>query len=531
MTAAQPVLAVSELVKSFGPTRALAGVDLAVQPATVHALLGGNGSGKSSLVKVLAGVYQADSGRITLNGRQFAARDYRAGDGHAGGLRFVHQDLGLIHDSTVAENIAFTTGFAQARFGRISWRSLHRRTAALLEQFEIDVSPTTPVGRLRPADRTMVAIARALADSNRPQTSTPAPAGTAPEPAADHRLLVLDEPTASLPQHESEVLLTAIRRRAAQGQSIILVSHHLQEVLDIADTITVLRDGKVAGTVRAADADAEQIVSLIAGRAVELAASASGSAPVAARPVLSVRALAAGPLAGVDVAVRAGEIVGVVGLLGSGRSSLVRAVFGDLPRRGGTVEIDGVPLAPAAGPAAAMAAGVALVPEDRNADAAFPDQSVQDNLSAAVHSLYWRGGLRLRRRESADSRQLIEEFGIRTQGPAALLSSLSGGNQQKAILARWLRREPKVLLLDEPTQGVDIVSRADIYRLVRAAAARGCAVLIASSDAEEISLLCDRAIVLGDGRVIAELGSGSLDPDTLLRASHSARADLQGTAP
>ncbi|WP_222618260.1 sugar ABC transporter ATP-binding protein [Nakamurella sp. PAMC28650] len=514
---ARPVLQVGDLAKSFGLTQALAGVDVSVLPATVHALLGGNGSGKSSMVKILAGVYHADRGTITVNGSTFDAPSYRAADGHRLGLRFVHQDLGLIEAATISENMAFTRGFPRSHFGRISWRTLHRSTAALLERFEIDAGPKTPVASLRPADRTMVAIARALGD----EATDDETAGRAPE----SRLLVLDEPTASLPRHESEMLLAAIRRRAAHGQTIVLISHHLQEVLDVADTITVLRDGRVAGSVAAADADEEVIVSLIAGRAVQLEGAARRPAPSSeTAAALQVTGLQAGPLQGVDITVRPGEIVGVTGLLGSGRSSLVRAVFGALPRRAGTVQVHGVTV-PATGPSAAMAAGIALVPEDRGADAAFIDHSVQENLSATVTNTYWRAGWMNTRREQDDAWSLIDRFGIKTDAAAAPLSSLSGGNQQKAILARWLRREPRVLLLDEPSQGVDIVSRADIYRLIRHAAAQGCAVLVASSDAQEIDLLCDRAVVLAGGRVAAELDRKHLDADTLLRLTHTVRDD------
>ena len=496
-------LVVTDLAKSFAGVAALDGVDLRVESGTVHALLGGNGSGKSTLVKVLAGVHAADRGSIEVGGRTYDARSLDAATARAAGLRFVHQDLGLIETLSVAENIAFSDGFPSRGAGGISWRRLHRRVAALLERYEIPATPTTPVAALAPAQRTMLAIARALGDGA--------------DSRVEDLVLVLDEPTASLPEHEVGELLDAVRRRAELGQAVVLISHHLQEVLQVADEITVLRDGRRAGTLARADATESAVIDLIAGRTVgDLRdVQAARSHPGAER--LVVQGLAAGPVTGVDLVVRAGEVVGVAGLLGSGRSTLLRAVFGACPRRAGSVSVDGAPVA-AGAPSVAMRRGIAFVPEDRGAEAAFATHSVQDNISAAVLRDYWRGGLRRRRQEARDTAGLLTAFAVKAPSGDAPFSTLSGGNQQKAILARWLRREPTVLLLDEPTQGVDVVARAEIYGLVRRSADAGCAVVVASSDFDELAILCDRVVVLRDGTVAGELHRPHVDVASLTAA-------------
>jgi len=498
---ATAALSVAGLTKRFGATLALDDASLAVRPGTVHALLGGNGSGKSTAIKVLAGVHQADAGRVRIGGRDQDLTSWSAADAREAGLRFVHQDLGLFEGLSIAENFAFDAGFPTRSGAAIRWRSLHCRVREVLDDYELDVDPRTPINELRPADRTMVAIARALQDASG---------------CGDRGLvLVLDEPTASLAQHESALLLTKLRRRAELGQTVVMVSHRMAEVLSVADDFTVFRDGRTVATLVDAHPTEDALVELMAGRAVEELRPVGGTTATSTVRV-SVRGLAGGPLRGVDLDALAGEIVGIAGLVGSGRSTLLRMLFGDRRPDAGEVTLDGRPYRPRDVPDA-LVAGVAYVPEDRGGEAAFPDLSIADNLSVTRLRSYW--GLRgmNRRREHDVGRALVSDFKVKAAGTTALFSSMSGGNQQKVVLARWLQQDPALLLLDEPTQGVDVMSRVDIYATIREAARRGSAVLVASSDASELLALCDRIVILREGRADEVLAAEGLDPDVLTR--------------
>ncbi|HKT03279.1 MAG TPA: sugar ABC transporter ATP-binding protein [Rugosimonospora sp.] len=508
-TAPPPVLAVTGLTKRFGGTLALDGVDLSLRPGKVHALLGGNGSGKSTAIKILAGVHHADAGQVRVRGTGYDARHFTARHAAQAGLRFVHQDLGLFPGLSVAENFALDAGYPVAPGRRIRWSALRRRVRQVLDAYEVAVDPGTPINALRPAERTMVAIARALQDQEGAQF-----------------VLVLDEPTASLAEHESTLLLRAVRRRAERGQTVLLVSHRLQEVLSVADDFTVFRDGRNAGTLLGASPTEDDIIAMMAGggtrEGVGGARLRQDPAPGAGRDVLRVSGLHAGPLRGIDLTLHEGEIVGVAGLVGSGRSTLLRSIFGDRPHAG-TVTLDGAAFAPGhAG--AAMRRGVAYVPEDRAGEAAFSDLAIRDNLSASVLPSYWRPWGMPRRTERRDSLGLMRRFGIKAASPDVPFSTMSGGNQQKTVLARWLRRRPRVLLLDEPTQGVDVVARADIYRTIRDTAALGCAVLVASSDFVELAGVCDRVLILRAGRIAGQLARADVTADRLTEL-------VQSTAP
>ena len=342
----------------------------------------------------------------------------------------------------------------------------------------------------------MVAIARALYDDE-----------------AAQRILVLDEPTASLPDHEVELLFDSLRRRARQGQAILFVSHRLREVMSLASRLTILRDGRSVATCDVASTTEQQVIEFIAGRAVDKLYPVPASV-TEGEPSVVVENLSAGPVRDVSLAVRPGEILGVAGLLGSGRTSLLRALFGDLPTRAGAVMVGGR-AGPFRSPKDAMAAGVAYVPEDRRGDAAFLDHSVQENLSAAAAARYFRRLWMRQAMERRENRRLVDQFLIKTASIASPLDWLSGGNQQKVILARWMQRRPELLLLDEPTQGVDVVARADIYRLIRRTAADGAAVIMVSSDLEELAHICDRAIVLARGSLAGEVDGDELNPERL----------------
>jgi ribose transport system ATP-binding protein len=331
-------------------------------------------------------------------------------------------------------------------------------------------------------------------------------------------VLLLDEPTASLPAPEVTMLLDALRRYADAGQAIVYVTHRLEEVFAVADRATLLRDGHVVDTVEPSALDQEALVELMMGRTVEQIERLRG------RPegptILSARAVSAGPLEAFDLELREGEIVGIGGLTGSGRSTLLKALFGVRRLESGEVWIDGERRRISC-PPEAMAAGLAYVPEDRQKDAAFPELSVAENLSLTVIPDYWHRGVINRRREQRDALGLFNSFLITAESDGAPLRSLSGGNQQKVILARWLRRDPRILLLDEPTQGVDVGARAEIYELVHRAVAGGAAALVVSSDFEELALLCDRVVVLGKGRAVAEVSGEELDADRIARLANT----------
>ncbi len=482
-TVATAALSVSHLSKAYAGTLALDDVDLDIRPGEVHALLGGNGSGKSTLIKCLAGVVTPEPGGwIEIAGVGADAASWSADRAYAAGLRFVHQQPAVFPELSIAENIAFGSGFPRARSGGIGWKALHDRTRGLLTTFGVEAEPTTPLGDLRAADRTRVAIIRAVQDRE----------------DATSGVLVLDEPTAALPAAEVDHLLASLRRYAAAGQTILYVSHRLDEVLSVADRVTVLRDGRKVDTVEARGLTETDLVELIVGRPLDRLFPEV--AEVAEDVVLRARHLAGGPLTDVSFDLHAGEVLGVAGLLGSGRSELLRSLFGAHALTSGSWELNGSPLAPS-DPAAAMAAGIAYVPEERQADALLVGESVRHNLTAGSIGQYF-SRLVLRhdheRRDSADS---IRRFLVRVGSDKQNVETLSGGNAQKVVLARWLRREPAVLLLDEPTQGVDIGARSEIYALVREATRRGTSVLLVASDAEELAHACDRVLILKDGRI------------------------------
>lgn len=497
-----PVVSVRALSKTFAGTRALQRVDIDFLPGEVHAVCGGNGSGKSTLIKILCGVYQGDEGgEIRVGDVRIDSDKTAAGAAHAAGIRVVHQDLGVFPDLTVAENLALGAGFETGLGGRVRWREQRRQAAASIRAFNIPASPGTRLSELSLAARTEVAIARALRDQG--------------DNAGG--LLILDEPTAALPVEEVATLLRALRRLAARGQSILYVSHRLDEVLDLADRVSVLKDGRLVGTSPAADLDESSLISLMLGRTL-VEGRQEQTSPPAAEAVLEVRNLAVGALQDVSLEARGGEVLGIAGLMGSGRSSLLRAIFGDIRPRAGEVRILDRPAA-FSHPVEAMERGVAMVPEHRIRDGAFLDQSVDMNFAISVIRSYWRCG---RVRNSAivrDSDGLVSRLGVKARSGRDTMSSLSGGNQQKVVLGRWLRREPRLLLLDEPTQGVDVGARADIYRQVREATSAGAAAVVVASDLEELAAVADRVLVLRHGRVVAEVRGAELTAHRLSELS------------
>ncbi len=394
---------------------------------------------------------------------------------------------------SVAENLAIGRGFPTGPTKNIRWRALRRHAKTVLERFGVDVNPSRLVGDLRPADRTMVAIARALQD----QSDT------------SEGLLVLDEPTVALPAVEVDILFDALRRYATAGQTIVFVTHRLEEVTRIADRVTVLRDGHVVTTLESSEVTKDRLVELIVGRALDHAEAAS-TVMEGEDLALEVSDLWGGPLRGVSFGLRRGEVLGIAGLVGSGRTSVLTTLFGLQRPVSGTVKIDGQAVSFRTVDDA-MDAGLGFVPEDRS-ESAFLNMTLRENLSAAEVSKYWRGFFLRERAEAEDARRSIVDFSIKAISERQPFATLSGGNQQKTIVARWLRRKPKLLLLDEPTQGVDVEARAEIYRLVREAVASGTSVIVVTADLEELARVSDRVLVLANGRITHEIQGPDIDP-------------------
>jgi ribose transport system ATP-binding protein len=488
-------LSVSGLSKVYPGTRALEQVDLQIRRGEVHALCGGNGCGKSTLIKILCGVVPGDSGTVHIGDRQLDVSEIRPRVVHDLGLRVVHQDLAVFPDLSVAENLMLGAEFPTLATGGVNWSALKRRAGELIEQFEIEASPGDLMRKLPVATRAQVAIARALQDVE---------SGTG--------IVILDEPTASLPAHEAKILHAAIRQLARTGHAVLFVSHRLDEVLALTDRVTVLRDGQLVATHDTAALTEQELIESILGRRAEEVRSHQ-AVPEDSPVVLEIAGLSAGPLQGVDLRIRAGEVVGIAGLLGSGRSELLRAVYGDLAPTSGSVTVNGTP-ANFSRKDQAVARGVVMIPEDRTVGGVFPSLSVDENMDVSVLRRYWRLVFR-ERKLRRDAGSLRRSLNVKASSGRAPMTSLSGGNQQKAILARWLRRDPVLLLLDEPTQGVDVGARADIYAAVRQVTDAGGAALLVASDLEELAQVVDRAIVLRNGIVTAEVPYADLSAQRL----------------
>lgn len=483
-------LQIEHLSKTFSGGKALDDVSFGVKAGTVHALLGGNGSGKSTLVKSLAGVQPADhGGTISVGGATVSTEAHSPAWARQHGLRFVHQNPGIFPTMTVAENLRMGLGFPQV-LGRIQRRSLHLHAQEVLDRMQIDVSPGALMGSLRIADQTMVAIARALqCDTDDQVIST----------------LVLDEPTAALPEEEVEVLLTAIKRATASGIAIIYISHRLEEVRQISDALTVLRDGKEVTTRDAEGITEKELISYIVGKPLTEVAKGSDAAGEATTPVAAeLRNVSGSPLRDVSLKVHEGEILGIAGLLGAGRSELLQVFFGGQRIDSGDVLVGGQKVN-LKSPAEAINRGIAYIPEDRDTHASFADLTVRQNISAAGLKDFSQFGRLRHRKERIAARNSMVDFRIKASSEEALMSSLSGGNRQKVILARWMRRRPRLILLDEPTQGVDVGARADAYDLIRRAVSEGAAAILVSSDLEELANMADRVLVLSNGRITAEI--------------------------
>jgi ribose transport system ATP-binding protein len=495
MTDGTPILTIRGLGKTFPGTKALEAVDFDLRAGEIHALVGQNGCGKSTLIKVLAGYHQPDPGsEIQLAGEPVDLRDTIAS--REAGFRFVHQDLGLVETLSAVENLTLGRELDTAFGGRIRWGAERRDAERRMRALGYDFDVRRPVAELGAAERTGVAIARALWDWE------------------EARVLVVDEPTASLPREEVKTLFQALGRVRERGLGVIYVSHRLDEIFTIGDRVTVLRDGKRVGTWNVRDLHPDRLVSLMVG-GEELRPAHERVYRGGDEVALEVRGLRGLEVDGIDVEARRGEVLGIAGLTGSGREEVLPLLFG-VASRGGEVRLDG--RAVPAEPRGAIAAGMALVPADRRGEGAIVGLTVRENCTLTDlkrHSA--RTGMLNRSAERSEVGDWIERLDVRPRRPDAVFGTLSGGNQQKVVLAKWLRRTPRVLLLDEPTQGVDVHAKATIHALAREVAAEGAVVVIASSDDNELCDTCDRVVVMRDGAVVAEVQGDRLTPEELGR--------------
>jgi ribose transport system ATP-binding protein len=484
--------------KSFGPTKALQPIDLDIRPGEVHALLGENGSGKSTFIKSLCGYHKPDGGEVYVGGHRLSLGS--AASSHALGCRFVHQDLGLIGTETVLDNLNIGGGYRTV-LGTIDGRAARRAALADLERAGVDIDPKRVVSTLSPSEQTAVAVARALR----------------PDDSGEPRLLVLDEPTARLPQKEVAQLLEIVRSVARAGVAVIYVTHRIEEVFAVAETVSVLRDGRKVATRAVAELDRPALVDLLVGGDLDAVDVEHSAQPPAEAPVLlRVENLTSVDLTAIDLEVRQGEVVGIAGITGSGRETLLSTIFGGAPRAVGTVRVDGVPLRPGR-PDLSIGAGVAYLPPDRKLSGAVIDLSARENLMLADLRKHWRWPRLSRKRERKECAGWFRRLGVRPPDAERPLSAFSGGNQQKVLFGKWLRTGPKVLLLDEPSQGVDIATKAVLHKEILAAAEAGACVVVSSSDTEELIAVCHRILVMRHGRIVGTLSGKD---KTVVNMSH-----------
>lgn len=480
-----PLLELRQIAKSFGGARALKGVDFDLQPGEVHALLGENGAGKSTLIKIITGAHQPDRGSITVAGESIP--ELTPASARALGIACVYQQPALFPDLTVAENIGLRLD-SPTPLRLVEWKSRRMHARELLERIGAAIDPDAEVASLSMPEQQLVEIACAL--------------------ATGARVVVMDEPTASLTRQEQELLFKVVRDLRTAGVGVIYISHRLEEIFALADRVTVLRDGESVGTRSVSAIDESTLIRLMVGREVTQvyppAEAALGDTLLSLRDV----DCADSGVAGISFDLRAGEILGLAGLVGAGRTELARILFGLTPATAGTITLAGHVIRPLS-PPEAVAAGIAYVPEDRRRHGIMLDLPIAQNVTMAIHPTLFRGGW-LRFSAEADlALDYIRSLAIKCTGPDALGGSLSGGNQQKVALARWLATKPRLLILDEPTQGVDIGAKSEIHRIIRGLAADGIAVLLISSDLPEVLGMSDRIGVMRGGRLVAMLPGGS----------------------
>ncbi len=481
--------------KHFGGAQALDDVTVRITAGTVHSLVGENGAGKSTLSKICGGLLSPDAGTVRLSGTDVELRSPR--DALGRGIATIAQELALVPQLTVEQNVFL--GSEPNRSGFLRPRALRRRFDELAQQVGFELDPGAVTGALRTADQQKVEIMRAL--------------------SRGASLIIMDEPTAALARDDAARLHDVIRSLARSGRTVLLISHFLSEVLELSDVVSILRDGHLVRTADAADETEATLIEGMLGRSLDTVFPEKPPAPGAeTAPLLEAIDLHAPGVAGVDLTVRPGEIVGLAGLVGSGRTELVRAISGASPVTGGTVRLGGGAVRFRT-PGDSLRAGVAMVAESRKTQGLIPRRSVQENTTLASLGALSRLGLISARRERQSARQALERTQVKTAGLGIPIDSLSGGNQQKALFSRALLCEPRLLIADEPTRGVDVGSRRTIYELLNEQARRGMAVLVVSSDVEEVIGLAHRIYVMRAGRVTAELEGSAMTEENVLTAA------------
>lgn len=481
-----PVIELTDICKYFPGVKALDHANLKVYPGEVHALMGENGAGKSTLIKVIAGVHKIDSGSYRMDGVE--AQITCPADARAKAVSVIYQELNMISGLTVAENIYFGNYPKKGR-GLVDWKKLNEDAGRILQELEADIDPMMKVGYLPVGRQQMVEIAKSL--------------------ATNPRLLIMDEPTSALSLKEVEHLYTIIRKLKEKGVAIIYVSHKLDEIYAITDTITVMRDGKYIGTGKTSDLDEQSLVQMMVGHSVNHITVRD--AVKREETVLEVQDLNTDHVRDIHFHIKRGEVVGFAGLMGAGRTELARAVIGADHRNSGRVLVEGKELPPNS-VAKAKALGIGLVPEDRKQSGIIAKKGVGFNISIASLNQLKSGPVISQSAESREILKQIQDLGIKTASDQAPVETLSGGNQQKVILARWLMKQNlKVLIIDEPTRGIDVGAKAEIYKILDQLARKGVSILMISSELPEIIHLCDRVYVMNNGRIRGELNREDME--------------------
>jgi ribose transport system ATP-binding protein len=496
--------------KRFGGIRALEAASLEVKHGEVHALIGQNGAGKSTMIKILTGYYHRDAGEILFDGREVNFTSPQAAQ--AGGISTIYQEINLVPYRSVAENICL--GREKRRMGLLDWRAMNAEAERLLARFSIHVDVRQPLAQLNTATQQMVAIARAI--------------------GFQAKLVIMDEPTSSLHDQEVEVLFDVIRQLKAEGVSVIFVSHKLDELYAVCDRVTVMRDGRTVKVASMRDLSKLDLVTTMLGRAAEQGETAFGRArhdAAQGAELLAVQNLAVGrKVLDVNLDVRAGELVGLAGLLGSGRSETAQVVFGADRAEAGTIRFAGAPVA-FAEPVDAIRAGIGFCSEDRKVEGIVAEMSVRENLTLALLPHLAKAGVVDETRQREIVERFIARLKIKCASPEQKIRELSGGNQQKVLLARWLCMNPKLLILDEPTRGIDVGAKAEIQTLIRELAEQGLGVLMISSELEEVVEGSDRVFVLRDGRTVAELDHERVSEPAIMAAmAHGAGVGQEAQA-
>lgn len=500
MTGQTPALRLEGIVKTFPGVRALDGVSFSVMPGEVHALMGENGAGKSTLMKVLGGIYQPDKGQIIVNEVPVVMTSPL--QAKSKGIVFIHQELSLAEELTVAENI-YLGELPKRSFGRVDWTMLYARTDAILKKLKVGFNARTRVGDLSIANQQMVEIARAL--------------------TVDAKAVIFDEPTASLTDAEKVVLFDVISDLRAQGVGIIYISHRMEEIFKITDRISVLRDGQYRGTLETAQTNEQDVTQLMIGRALDLSRNESHHELGAV--ALEVRGLSCGDLfENVSFEVHRGEVLGFYGLVGAGRTEIAETLFGLRDPSSGTIFLDGEAVR-ITSPADAIAKGISLVPEDRKSQGLILGMNCRDNMTLPQVSDLKAGPFIAEGAEVAIFDQYRDRLDIRTPSWKQLVGNLSGGNQQKIVIGKWLSMHPSVLIVDEPTRGIDVGSKSEIHNLIRELAAQGYAVIVISSEMPEVLHLSDRIVAMYGGHVMRTFTSEEVTEDNLIQAISGITSD------